>query len=163
MFEQSDGQATVGRLSGRLDTIAERQDHQAERTEAGFERIFDQLDRISSELAEGSMERGRMMGKVGQVHRDLGELRDRITMIEDTQSRALIGQAAVAGSVAKSVAKTAAAEATVAGNTKFWELAKSRALIWMAGIAAAGASIAALDDIVRFLERLWTAVKGPSA
>lgn len=144
-------QRALGRLSER---ITDEKLKTAEHIESMRDDLSHQLQTIIGKLEDGHTERRQIIG-------ELRDVQGRIEVLEAGQTNAAVGAAIYAGTVAKRAVQDNPPAPTPKQNALgFWERTKSKTLLWFAAIAAAGGAIASLDDIARFLERLWAAAKG---
>lgn len=158
-------QRAVLHQAQRVERLSERLDGQAERIDDGFNRIENRLDGLARAVAEGGTERTTMLREMMEIKRDVGELRDRTASVEATvnqsaaDTRHSTGVAVAVAASAAADAKAVAALSVQSAVKKFWDTSTGKIVKWSAGVAGVGAAVTALPAIIKFLERVWSALR----
>lgn len=120
----------------------------ADRTEAVFDRLEKRLDRMDKDVQRTEIGQDRLATELGEIRRDVGELRDATHLAAKKAADAVVVAAPTAAAVASSM--------TVSALPKTWW---GKLLIGATGFTTLMVAVNNLPDMARGIDRLWAFLK----
>lgn len=148
---------TARRASGSFDQTAASPAYReikksiaevAERTEAVFDRLEKRLDRMDKDLARTELGQDRLVNELGEIRRDVGELRDATHLAASKAAAAVV--------VAAPAAAAAASSLTVSAMSKSWW---GKMIAIATGVTAIMVAVNNIPDVARGIDKVWSFLK----
>lgn len=120
----------------------------ADRTEAVFDRLEKRLDRMDKDVQRTEIGQDRLATELGEIRRDVGELRDATHLAASKAAAAVV--------VAAPTAAAAASSMTVSALPKTWW---GKLIIGATGFTTIMVALNNLPDMARGVDKLWGFLK----
>ena len=124
----------------------------SDRMESALDRIDNRLERMERDIARGEVDRASQSREIDEVRRDLGEVRDAISMAEGKRVE----------KAAEGAAKGAAA-GVKATESSIWKTRWGAAVAFAIGFVALVTFIEKVPRVARWIDSAWVYVRDPHA